>query len=95
MDEKIKNLWNNNKILFFILLPLILIFVFRDLILSLLIGSARKVSEGAKKEDEKLKDQALQAEREADKLKTQSDSIEEKIKERTEDDIPEDWHKRK
>ncbi len=95
MDEKIKNLWNNNKILFFILIPLIILYVLKDVIFALLGASARKTTEKAKEEDSKLKDQANQANLEAEKLKSQADSLEEKIDNRTSDDVPEDWHKRK
>jgi len=95
MDEKIKNLWNNNKLLFFILLPLVLLFVFRDLVLSLLIGSARRVTGAAKAEDEKLKSESSQIEREADKTKVEADEISKRIENRKEDDISEDWNKKK
>jgi uncharacterized protein YlxW (UPF0749 family) len=94
MDEKIKNLWNNNKIFFFLLLPIILIIVFKDLILAFLIGNARKVANEAKVEDEKLKAKADSANDEANKLKNESDNLEKDIKERDENDISEDWHKK-
>lgn len=94
MDEKIKNLWNNNKLLFFLLLPIILIFVFRDLVISILIGSARKTAEEAKREDANLQSQANQADRDADKLKGQVDNLEDDIKKRNENDIGEDWNKK-
>lgn len=98
MDEKIKSLWNNNRILFFILLPLVIIlflgFVFRDLVLALLIGSARKTSEEAKKNDEELKAKQNAANNQANELKAKSDQIEEKINERKEEEVSEDWHKK-
>jgi zona occludens toxin (predicted ATPase) len=95
MDEKIKGLWNSNKILFFLLIPIILIFVFRDLIMSILIGSARKVSENAKKEDEQLKSKADEAERQSELEKQKADLIADRIENRKEEDVSEDWHKKK
>ena len=95
MDEKIKNLWANNKLLFFIALPLIILFVFRDLILSLLVGSARKVSAEAKKEEEKLQTEINQADKDAAVARTEADAAGKRVEDRKEDDISEDWNKKK
>lgn len=95
MDEKIKNLWNNNKILFFLLIPIILIVVFRDLILALLFGSARKTVEQAKAEDAKLTTESNAANLEAEKLKAEADMLAKQIGARKESDIPLDWNKKK
>lgn len=98
MDEKLKSLWANNRVLFFILLPLIivvvLVFTFRDLVLALLIGSARKVSDEAKKQDDQLKTQADTAKSQSDVAKAQADQIDKTIQDRKEGDISEDWNKK-
>jgi len=88
MDDWIKNLWKENKLVFFLLIPLILIIFFRDLIISLIVGNARKVANKAKAKDAELKAKADAANIEADKLKSQSDKAEDRIKK----DPGLDWH---
>ena len=99
MDEKIKNLWNNNRLLFWILFPLIaivvLVFTFRDLILALLIGSARKTSEEAKKQDQTLQNQINEQEKQAALEQQKADDAQKRIDDRKDSDISDDWYKKK
>jgi len=95
MDEKIKNLWANNKILFFLLIPLILVFVFHKVIFELLVGSAKGIAGDAKKEDDALKAVVNKANQEAAVAKAQADALDDQIKNRKESDIPLDWNKKK
>src|SRR6185369_955058 len=99
MDEKIKNLWNNYRILFWILFPLIalvvLVFTFRDLILALLIGSARKTSEEAKKQDQTLQNQINEQEKQAALEQQKADDAQKRIDGRKDSDISDDWYKKK
>lgn len=98
MDEKLKEYWNNNKILFFlVVVPItlgIILFTLRDFIFALLAGSARKTAEEAKKEDAKLQSVANQAEIDAAKAQAAADAAAKRIADRKEDDIPEDWNKK-
>lgn len=94
MDEKIKGWWSSNKILFFIALPLLLLFVFRDLVFAMLAGSARKTAEEAKKEDSALQVTANQAEIDAAKTQAAADAAAKNVVDRKEDDIPDDWNKK-
>ena len=94
MDEKLKGLWSSNKILFFIALPMILLFMFRNLIFAILVGSARKTAEEAKKEDAKLQAESDQAKLEAAKAQAAADAAAKRIADRKEEDVDEDWHKK-
>ena len=94
-DAKVKDWWANNKLLFFIALPLILLFVFRDLIFAMLAGSARKTYQDAQKQDSQLKATADQAAMDAAKAQAEADAAGKQVENRTDDDIPEDWNKRK
>jgi ABC-type multidrug transport system fused ATPase/permease subunit len=98
MDEKIKNLWNTNKILFWILSPIILLlflgFIFRDVVMAFLVGSARKTSQEARNESEKLESQMHKTEVEAAKSQAEVDAAARRIEERKEADISEDWNKK-
>lgn len=93
-DAKIKDWWANNKLLFFIALPLIVIFVFRDLIFAMLAGSARKTVEQAKKTDTALQTTANQAELDAAVAKANADAAGKRADDRKEDDVSEDWNKK-
>ena len=88
------NLWQKNKVLFFIAIPVILLFVFKDVIIAVLASGAREMSEKARKEDAKLKAEADKLNNEANKLKDDAKRIGDNIGSRTNDDIPDDWHTR-
>lgn len=85
MDEYLKNLWNKNRIAFFLLFPLVLIYVFKDLIMEILIGSTRKLSQKTKAKDSELQNQAEKLKQQADSLKQQADNL--KVEE-----VDENWH---
>lgn len=91
MDEWLKNLWEKNRLVFLLLLPLILLIVFKDVVISMLLSGARKEAQKAKEEDAKLEKEQDKINDEADKLKAQADALETKIKEG--DPANEDWHK--
>lgn len=88
MDQWITNLWTKNKILFFILIPVILIFVFKNLIMEYLVGSLRKRVEEAKKQDAKL-------EKDFDKINDQADKLREEANQNPTIPDDEDWHKKR
>ena len=83
MDEKLKALWakfnqdaksvwTNNKIFFIIFGVVLLVIKFRNVIIDLLLSSAKQIEADAKKEDSKLASQENQANTEADKLVQQA-----------------------
>lgn len=92
MDEKIKKLWAENKLVFFLLLPLIILFVFRDVVLAILTGSARKISQETAKKDADFKSQQDAANLEADRLRKEADEAG-KEKPNVGEDWNKDWHK--
>ena len=92
MNEKLNSLWEKNKFLFVLLLPVVLLLFFKDALLALLINSIRRTSNGSKIADEKLKSDSNQLDSDADRTKAEADSLEKKIKDRTTDDVSEDWH---
>lgn len=93
-DAKVKNWWINNKLMFFIALPLILMFFFRDILLAVLVGSARKTAADAKVEDADLLKKANQAAIDAAAAKQAADADQKSAADRKESDVPNDWFKK-
>lgn len=90
MDEKIKALWANNKLLFLLALPLLLLFLFRDLLFSILVGSARKTFQKATEVDQKLATEQKTAEDAGNAAQADAAELEKKAKSAT---VDEDWNK--
>jgi len=89
MDEKIKSLWANNKIVFFLLIPLIALWFARNAIISLLVSSGNKVVGDATTKSDQLKQEETVANAKADQLKADADKARQ--------DTPkadEDWNKK-
>lgn len=57
MDQKIKDLWNNNKLLFLLFIPFIALWFFRNLVISLLVTSGNKIVGDTTQKSEALKTQ--------------------------------------
>lgn len=89
MDDKIKALWANNKILFFLLLPLVLLAIFRNVLISLLVSSGNKIVSDSTAKSDELKT-------EADKANTQANQIIADADKKSEDKptVTEDWNKK-
>jgi septal ring factor EnvC (AmiA/AmiB activator) len=87
------NLWKTKKWLFFLLLPVIILWFFKDLILQFLNYKFDQDLKDAKKKDEKLKDEITQIEKDSSKKEGQIEEIENKIKDREEAGGNLDWHK--
>lgn len=87
-------LWQDNKILFFLLLPIILLILFKDIIITLIASGAHKNIDAAAEKDDKLKSDAQKHNVEAEIHKERAKEIENKIKNNNERDIPLDWNKR-
>lgn len=92
MDNFFSNLWKNNKILFFILIPLVVVWFFKDLILKLIVGVANKELQNAKEKDSSIKQEQDKANDAADAHKANSDKLEQDIGKISED---EEWHKKR
>lgn len=90
MDQYIKGLWSKNKFFFFLLLPVLALYLLRDVIFGMIIGDARKVAKEAKKKDDKLQNEQQAAEQAANQAKSEADEI---GKEADNVDADEDWHK--
>ena len=67
-----------------------LVFFFKDLVLDILIGNARKISNDAKKTDADLRDEEAKANAEAERLRAEAARL---GKEVDKADPNEDWHK--
>lgn len=93
-DSKISQWWANNKLLFFLALPLIVVFFLRDLIFAALAGSARATTDAARADDAKLSQESSAAEIEAAKAQAQADAAAKRVADRSDSDIPEDWNKK-
>jgi hypothetical protein len=87
MDQKIKDLWNNNKLFFFLLLPIIIFIVLNGKILDLLIKSAKQIIRKVENSNSSAQDNELNAR--ADQLKEDTDALG-----KPKPSIGEDWHKK-
>lgn len=85
-----KDLWNNHKVFFVVFGLLVLIVKFREVLINILISSAKKTMEEAKKEDANLSSQENQAKADADALVKKAQ--EEPSKEQP---VDADWFKKK
>lgn len=99
MDDKLREYWQSNKLMFFfVVIPLGLLFILfalRDLVFSMLAGSAHKAADEAKKADAPLQAQAQAASEDAAKAQQKADDAKKRIDDRKEDDVPDDWFKNK
>lgn len=96
MDAWLKDLYLKNKIVFWLVfvlvLPAIILFLFRDLVLKVIVNKANEELSEAKQTDATIKEKERMAKDQAEESKTNADSIEKKIKTIKED---EDWNKKR
>ena len=95
----IVNLWNKNKVLFIVLLPIVIaVFIVKFILGGAntqdIIDTVQDVN-NAQNQDNDLSNQSTAANTESNSNKQEADKIEEKIKEIRESDGDEDWHKRR
>lgn len=90
MNQKIKDLWNNNKLIFFIALPIIILVFFSDVIIKLIAASSRRIVKEAGGVDSELRKQAEDAINAANKAKSEADKIRDQM---DNVEVDEDWHK--
>ena len=93
MDQWIKNLWNNNKIVFFLLIPVVLLVLFKNVIFAFLANSVKGEVKDAIKKDDELKSTQDNLVKESEKQKPLADAKEEEIKNNDAETASADWHK--
>lgn len=89
MDEKIKALWANNKIVFFLLIPLIALWFARNVLIDLLVSSGNKVVGDATQKSEALKSDQDVANAKADQIIKDADTAA-----KNKPAVDEDWDKK-
>jgi hypothetical protein len=90
MNKWIKDLWNNNKLLFFILIPIVILVFFNDIIMQLIASGARKEVNKTKSKDDQLKTELKELDEKANMHKKNADNIRD---ERDNVEVDEDWYK--
>lgn len=91
MDEKIKSLWQNNKILFFLLIPLIVLWFARNLIIELLVSSGNKIVGDTTAKSDVLKQDQTVADAQANQIKADADAAAAAAQK---EPVGEDWNKK-
>lgn len=88
MDSWIKKLWKNNKIAFFLLIPVILLVVFRNVVIDILVKDSRRIANETEDKDKELAEAIIKANTKADQIKDDANKL-------SVDKPPvnEDWHK--
>ena len=94
MDAFFKRMWENNKIVFILLIPIILLLLFGKGMISILRNSIEKLLSDSKKQDASLKEQADAANLEAEKERQKAADLEKQIQNRDTSDVNEDWNKK-
>lgn len=89
MQMDAKELWADHKIFFIIFGVLLIVVKFRDLIIDILVSSAKRTVDSAKKEDSQLAKQEGDASKAADDLVAKANSEAGK-----EQPISDDWNKK-
>lgn len=89
MDAWIKNLWANNKIVFFLLIPLIALWFARNIIIGMLVDSGNKVVGDATAKSNELKTAEDIANAQANQIKADADAAA-----ANKPAVGEDWNKK-
>ena len=97
----VTKLWQERKWLFFLLLPVVLVVVFKDLLIKWnasrigkTMDKAEEKSKKLEKSQEQLMVEAIKSEAQAQIIKERIEESEKRIKEKKASDIPLDWHKK-
>jgi hypothetical protein len=86
-DQDLKKLWNTDKMFLFAFGALVLFIKFRDILISLLVSSSKRIDTNAQKQDTKLAAQENQANTQANALAAQAAALPS-----TETPVSEDWN---
>lgn len=89
VKEQVAGIWDKDKGIFFLVALVALIVKFRDLIIDILVNSAKRVKENADKKDEKLAAEEIDLKKQADQAV--QDAQNEPSKQQPVDD---DWYKK-
>lgn len=89
LAQDAKDIYNQNKLYFFIFGAIILVIKFRDILISILVNSGKREVESAKKEDQQLSAEAKKANDDANKLVDDSKKLGE-----NKPPVDEDWNKK-
>jgi hypothetical protein len=87
--QKLKEVWEKNKLLILIIIPLILLAKFRDLIIDILVSSSKKLVEKTTKDSAELKQEQDAANNEANQIIADADK-----KSENKPKVDKDWHKK-
>jgi hypothetical protein len=93
MEQWLENLYKKNKIIFFLLIPLVILVIFKNLIFSFLARSVKGEVKNAIKKDDELKSTQDNLVKESEKHKALADAKKEEIKNNDAASVSEDWHK--
>jgi hypothetical protein len=86
---KLKEVWEKNKLLILIIIPLLLLAKFRDVIIDILVSSSKKLVDKTEKKDVALKKEQDRANDEANRIIAEADR-----KSENKPEVDEDWHKK-
>ena len=89
VNSEIKDLWNKDKAFLFTFGFLILVVKFRDLMISVLVNSGKRVEDKSQKQSDVLTTQENQANQQANQLTQQAQDLPQ-----TETPVTEDWYKK-
>lgn len=88
MDSWIKKLWENNKIAFFLLIPIVLLVFFRNVIIDILLKDSRRIANETENKDKELLEDITKANAQANQIRDDANKLSE-----NKEPIGEDWHK--
>jgi hypothetical protein len=91
MDSFFSNLWNKNRVLFFILIPLVILWVLKDILLKSIVFLGNREFKKAVEKDKEIKSEQDRLNNQANDHKANSDRLEKEIEKISED---EEWHKK-
>ena len=93
LDEKLKTLWNNNRLTFFlVVIPLglaLLAYKFRSFLIDILVKDSRKIGIETEQKDKVLAQQQAAAQAQAQQLVQQAQDLS-----KDKPEISEDWNKK-
>jgi hypothetical protein len=87
--QKMKDIWNKNKLLILIVVPLILLAKFRDILISLIVASGKRLMEKTKQQDGKLKQEQDDANNKANQIVDDANK-----KSENKPPVDDDWYKK-
>ena len=88
MDQWAKDLWEKNKIVFFLLIPVILLIYFRSFFINLLLSDSRKIATEADQKDNQLSKEETQANSQSNQIIADANKLSD-----NKPPVTEDWNK--